>query len=402
MAIFEKIGTTTQYQATKIGEVEATLKLGGNTEKCVPNANMSWECFSGKEKYFLNLNRKDQIITIEKETLNLTKQQLELIDNVWHFADEKTFKWDVRFDSKPKSNVVEFEVLCSPEINFYYQDTLENEYGAFKDPQFTLEEYLKNAFRPDNVIGSYAVYCDKRDNRSDAKYFTGKLAHIYRPLCIDALGNKEWADLYIDHFVLWITIPQKFLDTAVYPVTLDPNIGYSTKGGGSYSPGNLGVACHGTTDASGGNTAQVHAWGGIEPGYGNDTIRLAVYTDDVGNNRPEQQLLAEVSQLVLEGMNQQVDINYVVTLAANTKFWVAFSWASYGKCYYDSGASNIQSYHTMAAPPDLPATWPNSTTNSSSVYSVWADYAAAGGRATKNTASNQLGQAYGMNFGIPR
>ncbi|MGQ9624290.1 MAG: hypothetical protein ACUVT9_02850 [Candidatus Bathycorpusculaceae bacterium] len=95
--------------------------------------------------------------------------------------------------------------------------------------------------RPINVVGSYAVYHATRTNihysQTDAeKYKVGKAFHIYRPMAKDNVGNNVWCDLNIDEAegVLTITVPQEFLDKAVYPIVVDPTFGYTTKGGTDY------------------------------------------------------------------------------------------------------------------------------------------------------------------------
>ena len=57
MAI-ERIRLTTEYKADGLGETKPVLRIGGKTEKFVPNVNLSFQCESGSEKYFLNINRK--------------------------------------------------------------------------------------------------------------------------------------------------------------------------------------------------------------------------------------------------------------------------------------------------------------------------------------------------------
>jgi len=81
-------------------------------------------------------------------------------------------------------------------------------------------------FRPENVAGSYAVYHDmkmsfhKSQERAE-KYKVGKAFHIYRPKIIDSEGKWVWEGLNIDieKGEIIITIPQDFLDNAVYPIS---------------------------------------------------------------------------------------------------------------------------------------------------------------------------------------
>lgn len=88
--------------------------------------------------------------------------------------------------------------------------------------------------RPLNVEGSYAFYHISKKNN---KYMTGKAFHLYRPIAEDALGDKVWCTLHInpESTELTVTIPQQFLDEAMYPITIDPDFGYDTTGASASS-----------------------------------------------------------------------------------------------------------------------------------------------------------------------
>lgn len=128
------------------------------------------------------------------------------------------FEFEIVLKEKPVSNQIVLDIQAQG-LRFSYQ------------PPLTQEEIDRGDIRPDNVVGSYAVYhATKKNNR----YMTGKAFHIYRPIVEDALGNKSWCSLHIDEYInpknLTITVPQQFLDEAVYPVTIDPTFGYTTIG----------------------------------------------------------------------------------------------------------------------------------------------------------------------------
>jgi len=220
---------TREYIASDLGTVKPAVLIGGKDsvvgDKFVPNVNMSFECFSKEEKYFINLNRKDIVVTTESENLS---EELSLTvgteTHVWKTWDDG-IKWDISFASKPTSNVLSWELLHSSELIFAYQGELTEDE---KNGDLPLGGYCH---RPDNVVGSYAVYArGKSGNYPDVKYFTGKLCHIYRPQVTDDAGKSEWCDLSITKDTLKITIPQTFLDVAKYPVRLDPDFGYTDEG----------------------------------------------------------------------------------------------------------------------------------------------------------------------------
>lgn len=137
------------------------------------------------------------------------------------------FEWVL--PSKPSTNVLTATIQTKG-LDFFYQ------------PALTQEEIEQGAVRPENVVGSYAVYHKTKGgmNRVDGmEYKTGKAFHIYRPKVKDANGSEVWGELNIDEQKgeLTVTVPQEFLDSAAYPVVVDPTFGYTT--GGST---NLGLA----------------------------------------------------------------------------------------------------------------------------------------------------------------
>lgn len=75
----------------------------------------------------------------------------------------------------------------------------------------------------DEVNGSYAVY--RADGKKNNQFTTGKICHIYRPHIVDSLGAGAWCDILITPGILKITVPAGYLDTATYPVFLDPTFG---------------------------------------------------------------------------------------------------------------------------------------------------------------------------------
>jgi len=215
------------YRADNLGDVKPSILIGGKTEKFVPNVNISFALESSKEQYFLNINRAS--VTVDKEVSSLISEKLALTvgneTDIWHINEKGEFEWDIEFAEKPSTNIFTWDLLYTDGLEFHYQ------------PALTQDEINRGTVRPDNVIGSYAVYCNKTGHCKDSKgktivnYRTGKLMHIYRPLCTDAGGKTIWAELLIEKGVLTITIPQKFLDDAKYPVNLDPNVGYTSVGG---------------------------------------------------------------------------------------------------------------------------------------------------------------------------
>jgi len=110
----------------------------------------------------------------------------------------------VVLQSRPDSNVVEFTIQTKG-LEFYLQDP-DVIYAEFPDANV-----------PDRVKYSYAVY---HANKQGNEYKTGQAFMLYRPEAIDANGKQVWCDqkLDVENGTLHVTVPQDFLDTAVYPV----------------------------------------------------------------------------------------------------------------------------------------------------------------------------------------
>ena len=135
-------------------------------------------------------------------------------------SEEGGFEFEWVLKSKPASNVLT-ATISTKGLDFFYQ------------PALTPKEIAEGASRPPEVIGSYAVYHSTKGGMNDAagmEYKVGKFCHIYRPKAIDANGVEVWADLLIENGILTVTVPQKFLDDAVYPVRVDPTFGYTSIG----------------------------------------------------------------------------------------------------------------------------------------------------------------------------
>ena len=142
-------------------------------------------------------------------------------NDVTPFKVSDAFEFGITLKEAPTSNVVPLSVTTKG-LDFFYQKPL------------TTEERF-DGIRPPHVLGSYAAYHKTKTNN---EYQAGKAFHIYRPWAEDATGKKVWCEFDADwdwenEQPLNITIPQEFLDTAVYPVFIDPTFGYLTAGSSS-------------------------------------------------------------------------------------------------------------------------------------------------------------------------
>ena len=158
---------------------------------------------------------------------------------------EGGFEFEVILKEKPVSNVIEFS-LVDKDVEYFYQRKL------------TQEEKDKGARRPENVIGSYAVYAksNKVNYVNGKEYKCGKVGHIFRPKIIDSVGTEVWGKLHIENGILSVTIPQEFLDKAIYPIRHASGLlfGYDTLGSSNwgdegYISGALFIGANGKVDS---------------------------------------------------------------------------------------------------------------------------------------------------------
>ena len=141
-----------------------------------------------------------------------------------HFytIDDDKFEFEVILNEKPDSNITELKI-DSRGLKFYYQPALNIEMaGQDCWTDACTETDCCDSYRPENVIGSYAVYHESKagdySKMGLKNYRAGKAFHIYRPKIIDNAGKEVWGKLNITDNLLTVEIPQEFLDNAVYPI----------------------------------------------------------------------------------------------------------------------------------------------------------------------------------------
>jgi hypothetical protein len=176
------------------------------------------------------------------------------------------FEIEVVLNEKPDTNVFDFKIEGAEDLDFFYQ------------PALTQEEIDGGASRPENVVGSYAVYHnEKKDHRiGGTDYATGKAYHIYRPRVIDAGGVEQWAALSYENGTLSITVPQTFLDDAAYPLRVDPTFGNTNIGATTGSIEDAFAGADYTLTAGTGVVSTLHAY--VNVTTSNKDAIMAIYT----------------------------------------------------------------------------------------------------------------------------
>src|SRR3990167_4613025 len=202
-----------KYKGEPKDEIKVTLG-DVNSADFTPNIEMKrWNEVSFKLKPRLSAvatKDKDLLFEGEKVRFKTPKMDFEMYDVPATVTDEGSYKYIWYLNEAPLTNKIEFDIETSG-LDFFYQ------------PELTAEEIAQGASRPENVVGSYAVYHQTKGEMNDAygkDYGTGKFGHIFRPRICDSNNSCVWGDLFIDTNVgiYRITISQSFLDTAKYPV----------------------------------------------------------------------------------------------------------------------------------------------------------------------------------------
>jgi len=310
--------------------------------------------------------------------------------NVSEYGD---LEWSMKLRDKPPINVFSMPIQ-SENLKFYYQSPLYEEYGfsePFSNSTFFVNAthvmrlingtWVNEAYRPENVVGSYAVYHATKGNmhksEEDAeKYKTGKAFHIYRPKLIDAEGKTAWADLSIDEKrgVLTITLPQDFLDRAAYPVVVDPTFGYESAGGSTHGLSGNDMIGSKFTSPSDVDTAESLTF----------YVSTGVYTYAKGIL-----VLSSDMTILTDGIGEPIQVpvsspNWVTStftnppsLQPNTEYYLMIICDNDFIFYWDSGETNqaaFDSTNSYTSPSD-----PTDAIFAPRKYSIYCTYTAGGG-----------------------
>lgn len=355
------------------------------TEKASPIIEGDKVKFKGKdiEAHFYPLE-PTTVIAKDKDGNNVPFSQNEL----------GGFEFEVILKKKPVSNQIILNIETQG-LKFYYQ------------PELTPQEIAEGSVRPDNVVGSYAVYHATRTNmhrnKADAeKYKCGKAFHIYRPKITDAEGHWIWGELSLDEQAgtLTTTIPQDFLDSAVYPVsTGTSNFGYEIIGSLQ-----LTIA---RRDYAGSNTFSRYgtAWSGVDgtavslsvhlavsPGQAVDVTAVINQEDSQGSGshgetaKKQNTSVSEAGNWVVFTLNNgslSSANSYILSALGDATDFTANSKNCYVK--YDNNSNNY--YFTNVGSYTISDPW-NDAANTGRMFSIYCTYEEAANISLENKSAN--------------
>ncbi|MFA6097550.1 MAG: hypothetical protein WC788_08075 [Candidatus Paceibacterota bacterium] len=325
----------------------------------------------------------EETVKTDKDKIIWEKGNIK-IENYDYVEGEGGYKLVWFLKKKPQTNKVEFTIQ-SKGLDFFYQ------------PELTPEEIAEGAFRPPEVVGSYAVYHQTKGGMVDKfgkAYATGKAFHIYRPHLFDSNGLEAWGNLHIENGIYSVEIPQDFLDNAVYPIRSNDTFGYTTIGASKTA--NVGINSIRTwthSPASSGTVTSISIYcTGRNDAYPTKYIRPVIYLDS------SKARLGDGSQITVTDFTTPVwysgNVSSSVTSSTNYRIgeWLGVeTGGSYSiQFYYDTGLTmyiDNYAYHATNTPVD-PLVDDSSTANIKA--SIYATYTPSGGTAVKDIIQSGL------------
>lgn len=362
---------------------------------------MRWDNEVNFSARVVGTDNADEVITQDNEKIiwekgDIKTEYYDLGSSEQH--PEGAFEFNVILDKPPASNVLEFTIETKG-LDFFYQ------------PALTQQEIDEGLDRPENVVGSYAVYHKTKGGMNDSagmEYKTGKAFHIFRPEVSDSKGNKVWGELNVDveNKLLTVTIPQKFLDKAVYPVIVDPTFGFGQYGSTfSANPSYMWLSADTSTPSEDGILTSLSAYTRVSTGsYG---LKLSIYN---ATKLIDYTSAITVNSTSLEWKSENITNGAIVFTGTNYKFPWKGENANLSLAI-DSGAAAVYQYDAESYSSAFPN--PSSYTNGASGnyrFSIYATYTAVtskliksvtvqgGGGSTSSTAYAASSSALGWTY----
>lgn len=308
--------------------------------------------------------------------------------NFYPTEKKEGFEFEIILKEKPSTNLINLDIEAR-NLAFYFQPPLNQEKQeqglTCSETECKDKEGNVVIYRPENIVGSYAVYHKSKQGDfskvGGKNYKAGKAFHIYRPKITDSVGKEVWGELNIDveNKILSIKIPQEFLDTAVYPVRIDPEFGYHTIGGSSLSAYNMMIG--GNYAGSVGTVSMISFYG--RRVFANSRSKAALYKkSDYSLQSPQS---THISVPVDNAWNDHTLTPSITAIDYIIAVWLGY-WDSH--IYYDTVSGWGKEYHKLYTAGDVsdPAdwnAWPNPLANTGyggdRKFSIYCTYSAVGG-----------------------
>lgn len=305
-------------------------------------------------------NYDDYSVNCGNESIVFSKKTKE----IKLYEIENGFEFQIDLLEKPNTNIMEFS-LNAKGVDFFYQ------------PELTQEEKENGDFRPENVIGSYAIYTseEKINYVGGKEYKTGKVGHIYRPRIIDSAGTEVWGELNITGNTLSVMIPQDFIDNAVYPIRHAAGLtfGYTTQGASESAAGSNKACFSKAAPSFSGSINSIYICVRNEGGVDREFKSLVCLNSDgtiVSNG------ISPTGTIAGSAAKNFYSVNYSSkpTISASTNYLLGYVQSSSLITYYDTGSAGDGVYkdNSYSSPTDLSLP----LSNNDRKHSIYADYTA--------------------------
>lgn len=367
-----KEGTTTEYEAINMLRGGSVMVGGSDPSKVIPNINIShsFEHQHGTEQIFLNINRSDGVSVAGAESYNngilVVPSEDGITRDAFWIGPDSNMEWDVDILERPKTNVLNWRLTHTEGLEFHYQ------------PPLTKQEIANGHKRPDNVVGSYAVYVNdsghykNKSGETLINYQSGKVCHIYRPYALDAGGDWVWCDLTIVNGEMTVVIPEDWLydKSRMYPVTLDPAIGYDSVGASSFSALNSYADIQRVATAVAGCTLRkMYVYAAIASGA---KVGLGIYDIPASTQPPVNLLVKDYCVYSNGAVKWNETTSQDVAMVEGTKYCIAYGdFTGTPTIYYDTTGG---SYVRDSVYRNLPDPWVSDGGTSSAAVSIYAQY----------------------------
>ena len=273
-------------------------------------------------------------------------------------------------DKIPINNKFEFELELPPDSKLEYQPELTADEKTGKNG-------LGPSFRPEYIVGSYAIFSDGV-----------KIGHITRPFAVDDAGKWIWGEYSWVGKILTKIFPKAWLETAKYPVLIDLTVGYTTKGGTSGSSAQnylYGFGPH--IAASNGSLTSISVYLNNTSG-GICNVTLGAY-DNIYTGAANicYQLIGDSADSAVANAFDNwktLSLDAAKDIITRVKTNIAASWDTGAMLlYYDSIAGfNLWYVSRAHVAGTLADPFPSATAVATREYSAYGTYTAAGGGAT--------------------
>jgi len=184
-----------------------------------------------------------------------------------------------------------------------------------------------------------------KDGKFVAKYKTGQLALIYRPLIIDATGKKVWGEIFIDvknriehencfEYEIELRLPINFAENASYPIRIDPYIGSTSRGSINITNSTKYLSTNVSAITSDGVLDKVYSW---TPSPSN--FKVGVYDNTGVGNTGDLLAGAVLDTLEDAGTNlYSADVSAAAAALTNGETYYPVNIPDNALQYYASGA----------------------------------------------------------------